>query len=132
LIELVQVRRRHDDTAHHGGLVRRLQGGRRGRSRATPHAQQDGLHVIARFATARLDHALHLVDGVFVQQLQNANVVLDAAAGAMLVLQGFAEIAKDRRQAPAAKDVGVIERRRSVLQGAEVVVWIEDLLMFAV
>jgi len=69
---------------------------------------------------------------VFVQQLQNANVVLDAAAGAMLVLQGFAEIAKDRRQAPAAKDVGVIERRRSVLQGAEVVVWIEDLLMFAV
>ena len=95
MIELVQVRRRHDDTAHRGGLVRRVQGGRRSRSRATPHAQQDGFYVIALRATARLDHALHLIDGMLIQQLQDTHEVFDTAAGAMLLLQGLAEIAKD-------------------------------------
>jgi hypothetical protein len=69
---------------------------------------------------------------VFLQQPQNANVVLDAAAGAVLLLQCFTQLVEDGRQVPAAKDVGVIERRWPALQGAEVVLRIEDLLVLAV
>lgn len=132
MVGLAQVRRRHQDAAHHRGLLGTIQRWRRGLGRAAAHAQQDRFDVVARRATARLDHALHLVDGVLLQQLQDANVVLDAAAGAVLLLQGFAQVAEDGRQLPAAKDVGVIERRRPALQGAEVVLRIEDLLVLAV
>jgi hypothetical protein len=133
LVELAQVGRRHYDAAHRYGLLRMIQRWRRrGLGRPAPHAQQDRFDVVARRATTRLDHTLHLVNGVFLQQLQDANVVLDAAAGAVLLLQGFAQLAEDRRQLPAAKDVGVIERRRPALQGAEVVLRIEDLFVFAI
>ena len=40
--------------------------------------------------------------------------MLDATAGTVLFLQGFPEFAKDRRQVPTAKDVGVIQRPRPV------------------
>jgi hypothetical protein len=69
---------------------------------------------------------------VFLQQLQDANVVLDAPSGAVLFLQRCAQVAEDSRQLPATKDVGVIERRRPALQGDEVVLRIEDLLVLAV
>jgi hypothetical protein len=133
LVELTQVGRRHDDAAHRRGLLRAIQRWhRRGLGRPAPHAQQEHFDVVARRATARLDHALHPVDGVLLQQLQDANVVLDTAAGAVLLLQGFAQFAEHRRQLPAAKDVGVIQRRRPALQAAEVVLGIEDLLVPAV
>jgi hypothetical protein len=132
LVELAQVRRRHHDAAHRRGLLRTIQRWRRSLGRPASHAQQDRLDVVARLATARLDHALHLVDGVRFQQLQDTCVVLDAAAGAVLFFQGLAQVAEDGRQLPAAKDVGVIERRRPALQSAEVVLGIEDLLVLAV
>jgi hypothetical protein len=95
-----------------------VRGWRRGRSRAPPHAPPDGLDVVARWATARRDQALHLVKGGFVQQWQDAHEVLDTAAGALLFLQGFAEIA--------------IQPCRPAWQGTQVVVRIENLLVFAI
>jgi hypothetical protein len=115
LVKLAQVRRRHHDAAHRRGLLRRIQRRRRGLGGPAAYAQQDRFDVVARFATARLDHTPHQVDGVFLQQPQNANVVLDAAAGAVLLLQSFTQRVEDGRQLPAAKDVGVIERRRPAL-----------------
>jgi hypothetical protein len=132
LVELTQVWRRHHDVTHRRGLLRMIQRWRRSLGGPAPHAQQDRFDVVARFAPACLDHTLHPVDGVFLQQPQNANVVLDAAAGAVLLLQSFTQLVEARRQLPAAKDVGVIERRRPVLQGAEVVLRIENLLVLAI
>lgn len=132
MVELTQVRRRHHDATHRRRLRRTIQRWRRGRGRPTPHAQQDRLDVVARWATAHLDHTLHLVDGVFLQQSQDANVVLDAAAGAVLLLQGGAEVVEDGRQMPATKHIGMVECRRPALQGAQVVLRIEDLLVFAI
>lgn len=132
MVELTQVGRRHHDVTHGRGLLGMIQRRRRSLGRPAPHAQQDRFDVVARFAPARLDHTLHRVDGVFLQQPQNANVVLDAAAGAVLLLQSFPQRVEDRRQLPAAKDVGVIERRWPALQGAKVVLRIENLLVLAV
>jgi len=133
LVELAQIGRRHHDAAHRRGLFRVIQRWRRhGLGRPAPHTQQDRFDVVARWATACLDHALHLVDGALFQQLQDTYEVLDAAAWTMLSLQSFTQVAEDRRQLPAAKDVGVIQRRRPALQGAEVVLRIEDLLVLTV
>lgn len=91
MVELAQVRGRQHDAAHRCGLLGVFQRRRRrGRGRAAPHAQQDRLDVVTRFATACLDHTLNLVDGVLFQQLQDTDEVLDAAAWTMLSLQGFA------------------------------------------
>jgi hypothetical protein len=89
LVKLAQVRRRHHDAARRRGLLRMIQRWRRGLGRPAAHAQQDRFDVVACRATARLDHTPHRVDGVFLQQPQNANVVLDAAAGTVLLLQSF-------------------------------------------
>jgi hypothetical protein len=133
LIELIQVRRRHHDVTHRRGLLVAIQRGCRGSlGNAATHPQQDRLHVVARLATAHLDDALHLVDGVVIEQCQHAHVMLDAARRAVLLLQRFAQFAEDGRQLPTAKDVGVIERRRPVLQSTQVVLRIEDLLVSAV
>jgi len=133
LIELIQVRRRHHDVTHRRRLLVAIQRGYRGSlGNAATHPQQDRLHVVARFATAHLDDALHLVDGVVIEQCQDARVMLDAARRAVLLLQRFAKFAEDCRQLPAAKDFGVIERRRPVLQSTQVVLRIEDLLVLGV
>lgn len=132
MVKLAHVRRRHHDAAHRRRLLRSIQRRRSGRGGPAAHAQQDHFDVVARRTTAHLDHTLHRVDGVLLQQPQNANVVLDAAAGAVLLLQSCTQLVEDSRQLPVAKDMGVIERRRPTLQGAEVVLRIEDLLMQAV
>ena len=133
MVKLAQVRRRHHDAAHRRRLLGVFQRRRRrGLGRPAPHAQQDRFDAVAGFATARLDHTLHLVDGVLFQQLQDTYEVLDATGWAVLFLQGFAQLAEYSRQLPAAKDVGVIQRRRPPLQGAEVVLRIEDLLVFSI
>lgn len=130
---MAEVRRRHHDTTQCRWLLRLIERGRRGDfARAAPHAQQDGLDVVARAATAGLDDTLDLVDSVFLQQSQDAHVVLDAATGAVLFLQGLPQFAEDRRQLPAAKNVGVIQPCRPALQSAQVVLRIEDLLVLAV
>jgi len=72
---------------------------------------------------------LHLVDGVVIEQCQHAHVMLDAARRAVLLLQRFAQFAEDGGQLPTAKDVGVVERRRPMLQGTQVVLRIENLLV---
>lgn len=69
---------------------------------------------------------------MFVEQCQHARVVLDAAGGAMLFLQGLAQVAEHCRQVPATKDVGVIERCRPVQQGTQIVVRVEDLLVLGI
>lgn len=133
MVELGQVGRRHHQVAHGRGLGRALQRRhRRGGRRAAAHAQQDRFHVVAGGAAAHLDDTLHVVDGVFLQQLQDANVVLHAAVRPVLLFQGRPQFAEERGQLPAAKDVGVIERRRSAPQGAQIMLRIEDLLVLAV
>jgi hypothetical protein len=133
VVKLAQVRRCHYDVTHRRGLLVTIQRHRRrGLGGPAAHAQQDGLHVVTRWATARLDDALHLVQAVLVEQGQDTHVVLDATSRAVLFLQGFAEVAEERRQLPTPKDVGVIQRRRPALQGTQVMVRIEDLLVLAV
>jgi hypothetical protein len=97
-----------------------------------PHAQQDGLDVVAVATAARLDGPPHLVDGVFLQQVQHTDVVPAAATGAVLTLQGRPQRTEDGRQLPAPEDIGVVQRRRPALQGAEVVLRVEDLLVLTV
>lgn len=132
MIEPTQVWRRHHDVTHRRGLVGMTQRRGRGCRRATPHTQQKGLHVVTRRATTHLDDALHSVDGMLIQQLQHAHVVLDAAGWAVLFFQGFAEVVERCRQLPTTKDVGVIECRRPMLQRAKVMMRVEDLLVFAI
>jgi hypothetical protein len=105
---------------------------RRDRGRLAAHAKEDGFNVVARFTAAHLDHTLHLVDGVIVQQMQDANEMLDTPLRAMLLLQSVAQLAENGRQLPAAEDVGMIERRRPVLQRAQIMLRVEDLLVFPV
>jgi hypothetical protein len=132
LVEAVQVGRRHHNVADCRGLVGAIQRRRRGRGPTAADAQQDGFDVVAGFAAAHLNHPLHPVDGVVFQQLQDADEVLDAAVRAVLLLQSVAQFAKDRRQLPAAEDIGVIERRWLELQSFQIMLRIEDLLVFPV
>jgi len=52
--------------------------------------------------------------------------------GPVLALQRRPQFAEDRRQLPAPEDVGVVQCRRPALQGAEVMLRVEDLLVPAV
>jgi hypothetical protein len=83
---------------HRRRLLLRIQ--RRPRCRiaaAAAHAQENRFHVEAGFGAARRDDALDRLDGVFVQQLENANVMLHAAMRSMLVFQGAAQFPENRR-----------------------------------
>lgn len=93
---------------------------------------QDGLDIEACFAAALRDGPLHLLLGMLLQQLQNADVMLAAVARSVLALQGFAQFVEYGRQLPAAKDVGMVQRRRPTIQPVEIVRRIEDLLVTAV
>jgi hypothetical protein len=66
------------------------------------------------------------------QQVQNADVVLAPPVGPVLPFQRRPQFAEDGRQLPAPEDVGVVQRRRPALQGAEVMLRVEDLLVLAV
>jgi hypothetical protein len=80
----------------------------------------------------RRDGAGDVVDRVLVEQAQHAGIVLAAARRAVLLFQGGSQFAEERRQRPAAHDLGVVERRGALLKRAEVMVGIEDLLVAAV
>jgi hypothetical protein len=132
LVELVQVRRRDLNAADGFGLTRTLKRrGRFGRASAAD-AQQDGFDVIASRVAAHFNRPLDVGDRMFVQQVQDANVVLGAAPGSVLFFQSGAEFAEQRRQLPAAKNVGMVQRGGTALQRVQVMTRIENLLVLAV
>jgi hypothetical protein len=96
------------------------------------HPQQHRFDVVPRRTPAGLDGSLHFVDGMLLQQLQDAGIVLDAAAGPVLFFQRRAQFAENGRQVPAPEDVGMVQRRRPPLQRLQVMLRIEDLLVFPV
>jgi hypothetical protein len=79
-----------------------------------------------------LQGVLHGVERMVMQQVQDADILLDATSGTMLTLQITAEVVEDRRQLPVPKDIGMIQRRRSALQRVQVMTRVEDLLLLAV
>lgn len=95
----------------------------------TAHAQQHGFHIEACDGAALLDGPLHLGDHMVFEELQDAGVLLEAAAGAVLPLQGGAQLLEQWRQLPAAEDVGMVQRRGPALQRAQVVLRVKDLLL---
>jgi hypothetical protein len=132
LVELPQVRRRHLHVAQPRRLLRPLQRWHRAGVPAPAHAEQNAFDVEAGFAATTFDHALHLIDRMVVEQLQDTDIVLGAARRPVLALQRGPQLAEDGRQLPAAEDVGVVERRRPALQRLQVVLRIEDLLVLRV
>jgi len=93
---------------------------------------QNRLDVKAGFGSALRDRPLHRFAGVLLQQLQNANVMLASVARSVLPLQGFPQFVEHGGQFPAAKDVGMIQRRRPAIQPVQIVLRIQDLLMTTV
>jgi hypothetical protein len=75
---------------------------------------------------------LHLIEGMVMQQVQDADIMLDATPRTILTLQITAEVVEYRRQLPVPKDVGMIQRRRPALQRVQVMTWVKDLLVLAV
>ena len=75
---------------------------------------------------------LHGVDRVLLQQLQNTDVLLGAAAGPVLLFQGLPQLVEDGRQTPAAKNIGVIQRRRPALEAVQIMLRGQDLLVPAI
>jgi hypothetical protein len=132
LVELLQVRPGHTHVAHDLRLLRLGQRRRHDIRHGAAQPQHDRLDVETGRGAAVLDDTLHLGDGVQVEQLQHAGVLLDAAAATVLSLQGGAEFVEECRQVPAAKDIRMIQRCRPALQGLQVMPWIEHLLMPAV
>lgn len=105
---------------------------RRGLRLAATQAQHDRLDVEARRDPALLDDALHGLDVMTIEQLQHANVLLHAAPPAVLPLQRGSKFVEQRRQMPAAKHLGVVQRRRPTLQRFQVMMRIEHLFVPAV
>jgi hypothetical protein len=108
LIELLQVRWRHAHVAYHLGLLRLGQRRRRFVPLGAAHTQEDCFHVETGRTPAALDGRLHRIERLLVEQVQDADVVVHAAARAVLPLQGRAQLVEHGGQMPAAKDVGVV------------------------
>jgi hypothetical protein len=93
------------------------------------HARQNRFHIEAAGAPALLDGPLHGAERMLVEQVQDTHVVLDAAARTVLPFQGGAQLLEDGRQPPAAKDLGMVQRRRPTPQRVQVVPRLDDLLV---
>jgi hypothetical protein len=132
LVELVQVRQGHAHVAHDLWLLRFGQRRRHGFRRSAAQPQHDRLDVEASRVAALLDDTLHLLDRMRFEQLQHARVLLNATAATVLLLQGGTHFVEECRQAPAAKDLRVVQRCRPALQRLQVMPRIEHLLMPAV
>jgi hypothetical protein len=132
LVELPQVRQGQAHVAYRCRLLPLGQRCRHRRRHAAAYTHQDRLDVKALGDPALFDHALHHRDGMDVEQLQDANILLDAAPRSVLTLQRGPEFGEQRRQMPAVKHPGVIQRRRPALQRFQVMTRIEHLLMPAV
>jgi hypothetical protein len=94
--------------------------------------QQQGLHVVARLGAAGCAGALHLGQRVVGQQLQDAHVVLGAAARPVLPLQRLAQVPKHGGQLPAPENVGVVQGGGPTPERVQIVVRIENLLVVRV
>jgi hypothetical protein len=132
VVELLQIRQRHTHVARRRRLLRLGQRRRHRGSLPAADAQQDRLHVEAGRAATTLDRLLHRVEGMLVEQVQDADVVLHAAPRTVLPLQGDPEFVEDGRQMPASKHVGMVQCRRPASQGVQVMPRIEDLLVFVI
>ena len=95
-------------------------------------APEDRDRVIAVALATTDDGLLHALDRMLGQELQHADEMAGAGAGAMLVLQGATQFAEHRRQLPVAVDVGVIQCRRLACQRHQIVQGIEHLLVVPV
>jgi hypothetical protein len=93
---------------------------------------ENSLDIVAGFRPAPLDRPLHDFQRLLREQLHHANVVLDAPARTMLLLQSGTQLAKQRRQLPVAEDVGMVQRRRLTLQHLQIVLRIETLLVVTI
>jgi hypothetical protein len=134
LVELLQIRQRHVQTTHRLRLFGQVQRRRRHdrTRRPVPHALEDALDVVAGFGPAQLDGPLHHFGRLLPQQLHHTQVVFDAAAWPVPLLQVGTQLGKERRQLPAPEDVGVIERRGFALQRFQVMLGIQALLVPAI
>jgi hypothetical protein len=132
LVELLQVRQGDADVAHDLRLLRFVQRRRHDVRRGETQPQHDRLDVEAGRNAALLDDTLDLLNGVLVEQLQHAGILLDATAAAVLPFQGGPQFVENSRQVPAAKHIGVVQRCRPALQGFHVMTRIEHLLVAAV
>lgn len=89
MVELLHIRQRYVYVTHRRRTIRQVQGltSRCCRRLCPAHTQQQSFHVEAGRAAADLDGTLHLVKAMVGQQVQDADIVLDAASGTMLTLQ---------------------------------------------
>jgi hypothetical protein len=90
-------------------------------------ALQDVRDVVAVALLTRGDGALHALDGMLGQQLQDADVLPRAGRGTMLFFQGLPQVAEHRRQLPVLVNVGVVQRRRLARQRHQVMQRVEHL-----
>ena len=133
MVKLPQVRQRHVQCPHQFRLFRQVQRRRRPPThRPVTHPLQDAFDVVAGFGPALLDGLLHRLGRLLRQQLHDTNVVLDTASRSMLFLQIGAQFGKQRRQLPATEDVGVVQCGRLAVQGFQVVLRIEALLVLPI
>jgi hypothetical protein len=88
LVELPQVRQRHVQLTHRRWLFRQVQrrhgAGTRG---AMPQPLEYDFDVVAGFRPAPFDGPLYRLGRLLCQQLHDADVVLDATARSVLLLQ---------------------------------------------
>ena len=132
MVELPHIRQRHLYVTHRRRTIRQIQRRVRCRRWLAADTQQQRFHVEARRRAAGLDDTLHLVEGMVVQQVQDADIVLDAMPGAMLTLQITTQLVEHGRQLPVPKNVGMVQGGRPALQRVQVMSRVEDLLMLAV
>ena len=126
---MVQAGQRHTHVTHRRRTIGEIQGCGRDVGAPLADTPQDGFHLEATGAAAGLDAALHLVQRMVQQQVQNPQIVFGPLPGPVLVLQGTAQLVKDRRQLPVSKDVGVVQGCRSSLQRLQVMPRIQHLLV---
>jgi hypothetical protein len=134
LVKLPQVRQRHVQRPHRFRLFRQVQRQRRRCRSGGPvtHALQDAFDVVADFGPTLLDGPLHRLGRLLRQQLYDADVVLDAAPRPVLFLQVGTQFGKPGRQLPATEDVGVVQCGGLAVQGFQVVLRIETLLVLPI
>jgi hypothetical protein len=96
---------------------------------AAADTQQNRLDVEAARTPAAFHGLVHRLQGVLIEQGQNADVVAHAATRSVLAFQRHAQLLEHRRQVPAAKDLGVVQGRRPAPQRLQVMTRIEHLLV---
>lgn len=134
MVKLPQVRQRHVQRPHRVRLFRQVQRRQRRHRSAgpMPHEVQDAFDIVAGFGPTLFDGTLHDLGRLLGQQLHDADVLLDAAPRAVLLLQVGAQLGKQRRQLPAAKDIGVVQRPRLAIERPQIMLRIEALLVRAI